>query len=130
MIKKSITYPDYNGGTRTRDFWFNLNKAELMEMELSVNGGFSEMMKRISNTNDIPEIYKVFKELILKSYGVRSLDGERFEKDPVLTKKFEQTEAFVELVMELSTNAEAAAEFFNGVIPANAQNRPTLVQNN
>ena len=80
MIKKTITYVDYNDVERTEDFYFNLSKAELMEIEMSTSGGLVEMINRIVSAQDAPAIIKVFKDLILKAYGVKSLDGKRFEK--------------------------------------------------
>ena len=80
MLKKTITYVDYNGSERTEDFYFNLTKAEIMEMELSTTGGLSEMIARIVAAQDAPAIIKVFKELILKAYGQKSADGKRFVK--------------------------------------------------
>ena len=78
MIKKTITYTDYNGVSRTEDFWFNLSTAELMKMELGTRGGFSEMMTRIVQANDVPTMMKVFDDFIRKSYGQKSPDGKRF----------------------------------------------------
>lgn len=122
MIKKTITYTDYNNVKRTEAFYFNLSKAELSEMELSVDGGYAEMAKRIADTQNAPELVKLFKELILKSYGEKSADGRRFmkvdEKGNSLAIPFSQTEAYSELFMELSQDADAAAKFFTGVIPA------------
>lgn len=122
MIKKTITYVDYNGVERTEDYYFNLNKAELMEWELSATGGFFEMLNRIMAEKDIPTIAKIFKELIIKSYGVKSPDGKKFIKiDPVdghkLVNDFVQTEAYSILYMELATDSDAAAKFVNGVMP-------------
>ena len=121
MIKKTIKYTDYNGVERTEDYYFNLNKAEVIEMEVSVEGGYSELIDRIIKTNDNREIVNVLKTIILKSYGEKSIDGKRFMKvddngNP-LYRKFEDTEAFVELYMELANNAKEAAEFINAVIP-------------
>lgn len=122
MLKKTITYTDYNGVERNEDFYFNLSKAELAEMELSVDGGFAEMAQRIANAKNGPELVKLFKELILKAYGEKSADGRRFMKVDAngapLSVAFSQTEAYSELFMELSQDAEAAAKFFTGVIPA------------
>lgn len=118
MLKKTIKYTDYNGVERNEDFYFNLSKAELMEMELSTTGGLTEMIKKIVKTQDAPAIIKIFKELVLKAYGVKSDDGKRFIKSDELRAEFSQTEAYSELFMELATNAEAAAVFVNGIIPA------------
>lgn len=118
MIKKTITYVDYNDVERTEDFYFNLSKAELMEIEMSTSGGLVEMINRIVSAQDAPAIIKVFKELILKAYGVKSLDGKRFEKSDKLRTEFEQTEAYSQLFMELSTDADAASKFVNGIMPS------------
>ena len=125
MLKQTITYTDYNGTERTEDFWFNLSKAELAEMELSVDGGFAERARRIATAKGGPELGKLFKELMLKSYGVRSLDGRQFVKidndGNRLSVGFSQTEAYSELFMKLATNADEAAKFFTGVIPSDLQ---------
>lgn len=121
MLKKTITYEDYNGNERTEDFYFNLTKAEVMEMEMSVNGGLSEMIQKIVETKDAPAIIKTFKELILKSYGEKSLDGKQFIKSNELSKAFSHTEAYSQLFMELATDAEAGAKFINGIIPSNVK---------
>lgn len=117
MLKKTITYIDYNGVERTEDFYFNLSKAELMEMELGTTGGFAEMIQKIVNAQDGPAIIKVFKDLILKAYGEKSADGKRFIKSDEISSAFSQTEAYSQLFMELSTDADAAANFVNGIVP-------------
>ena len=117
MLKKTITYTDYNGVERTEDFYFNLKKSEIMEMEMSTDGGLSEMIKKILATKDIPSLMSIFKEFILKAYGEKSPDGKRFIKSKELSESFEQTEAYSELFMELATSDKAAAEFINGLVP-------------
>ena len=117
MIKKTITYTDYDGNTRTEDFYFNLSKPELMEMDFSATGGMEKMIKRIVDAQDTKRIIEVFKDIILKSYGEKSADGKRFIKSKELSEGFSQTEAYSELFMELATNDKAAADFINGVIP-------------
>lgn len=118
MLKKTITYTDYNGSERTEDFYFNLNKAEITEMEMSTTGGLAELIQRIVAAQDVPAIIKIFKDLILKAYGVKSADGRRFEKSEKLSTEFAQTEAYSILFMELATDADAAAKFINGIVPA------------
>lgn len=120
MLKKSITYTDYNGNERTEDFLFNLSKAEIMEMELSTTGGLAELIQKIVKEQDAPAIIKIFKDLVLKAYGEKSPDGKRFIKSDELALAFSQTEAYSNLFMELATDADAAAEFVNGIIPADA----------
>ena len=119
MLKKTITYTDFNGMERSEDFYFNLTKAEVMEMEMSTVGGLSEMIQRIIAAQDTPSIIKVFKDLVLKSYGEKSADGKRFIKTPEIAEAFSQTEAYSVLFMELATDADAAAAFVNGIIPKN-----------
>ena len=117
MLKKTIKYTDYNGNERTEDFYFNLTKAEIMEMEMSTTGGLAEMIQRIVAAQDAPSIIKVFKDLVLKAYGVKSADGKRFMKNDELRAEFEQTEAYSILFMELATDADAAADFVNRIVP-------------
>ena len=118
MLKKTITYTDYNQVERTEDFYFNLTKAEIMEMEMSTSGGMAEMIQRIIAAQDNPAIIKIFKELVLKAYGEKSPDGKRFIKSDEISTAFAQTEAYSNLFMELATDADAAAKFVNGIIPA------------
>lgn len=117
MLKKTITYTDYNGVDRTEDFWFNLSKAELMEMELSIAGGVADMIERTVKAQDQPTIVKIFKELILKAYGEKSADGRRFIKSKEISDAFSQTEAYSILFMELATSDNAASDFVNGIVP-------------
>lgn len=121
MLKKTITYKDYNGGERTEDFYFNLSKAEIMEMEMGTSGGFAEMINRIVAAQDTASIVKIFKDIILRAYGVKSPDGKRFIKSRELSEEFAQTEAYSNLFMELATDADAAAKFINGIVPADSK---------
>lgn len=126
MLKKTITYTDYNGVERTEDFYFNLSKAEVMEMEMGTTGGFAEMIKKIVDAKDAPAIIRVFKELVLKAYGEKSADGKRFIKSPEISEAFAQTEAYSQVFMELATNAEKGAEFVNGIVPADMSKQAGL----
>lgn len=119
MIKKTVTYIDYNGVERTEDFYFNLSKAEVAEMELSVEGGFSKMLEKLIASKDNVQIVNIFKEMVLKAYGEKSPDGKRFIKSKELAEAFSQTEAYSEIFIELALNEEAAAAFVNGIMPAN-----------
>ncbi len=118
MLKKTITYTDYNGSERTEDFYFNLTKAEIMEMEMSTSGGLTEMINRIVAAKDAPAIIAIFKKLILKAYGEKSPDGKRFIKSEELSTAFSQTEAYSQMFMELATNADEASKFVNGIVPS------------
>lgn len=127
MVKKTITYTDYNGLERTEDFYFNLSKAEATEMMMSTSEGLDKMIYRIVEAQDAPSIIKVFKELILKSYGEKSPDGKRFIKSEAISEAFSQTEAYSQLFMELASDPDSAAAFINGVLPVNEATKPTLV---
>lgn len=118
MLKKTITYVDYNGTERKEDFYFNLSKAEIMEMEMGTTGGMVEMINRIVAAQDAPAIIDVFKKMILKAYGEKSADGKRFIKSKEISEAFSQTEAYSQLFMELATDADAASKFVNGIVPA------------
>jgi hypothetical protein len=117
MIKKTITYTDYDGNERTEDFYFNLSRAELIDMNFSTEGGLDKTLEKITKEKDVVKIAEMFKKFILASYGEKSGDGKRFIKSPELTEAFSQTEAYSELYMELYTDPDAAAAFFTGVIP-------------
>lgn len=118
MLKKTITYVDFNDEEVTEDFYFHLSKAELVELELSFQGGLTEQLKRIMDANDGKAIIAEFKNIILSSYGQRSSDGKRFVKTQALREEFESTEAYSTIFMELVTDAAAAAAFVQGIIPA------------
>ena len=94
MLKKTITYTDYNNIERTEDFYFNLNEAEIMEMQMSTAGGLAETIQKIVQAQDAPAIIKIFKELVLKAYGEKSPDGKRFIKNDEIATAFSQTEAY------------------------------------
>lgn len=117
MLKRTITYTDFNGVEKTEDFYFNLTEAEITEMEMSTEGGLTDSINRIVQAKEIPEIIKVFKRLLLASYGEKSPDGKRFIKSQEITDGFAQTQAYSDLFMELATNAEKASEFVNGIMP-------------
>lgn len=118
MIKKTLTYTDYDGVERTEDYYFNLTEAELVEMELSIDGGMQKKIEKIMNSKDMKQIIEVFKDLILRSYGEKSDDGKRFIKNKEITEAFTQTEAYSMLFMKLATDEKEASDFVNGILPA------------
>lgn len=117
MLKKLIKYTDYDGNERAENFYFNLNKAELMEMELGVTGGMRELLQLIIEKQDVPKIIDAFKTIILKAYGEKSPDGRIFDKSPELSNAFAHTEAYSVLYMELLSDAKKAADFINALMP-------------
>ncbi len=125
MLKKTIKYTDYNGVERTEDFFFNLTKAEIMDMQMGTIGGLADMIATLVRTQNMPEIIRIFKNIILKAYGEKSSDGKRFMKTGAdgqpLSIGFSETEAFSILYMELATDSKAAAKFVNGIVPTDME---------
>lgn len=121
MYKKTIKYTDFNGVECTEDFYFNLSATELMQMQVSKNGGLAESIVKASKENDMKTIFEIVTEFIKKSYGVRSEDGKRFDKNPKHFEEFSQSPAYDALFMELITDDTKASEFINGVVPAEVQ---------
>lgn len=120
MFKKTITYTDFFGDNRTEDFYFNMNKAEVVEWQYSINGGINRLFEKIVNDGDQSLLVNMIKDLIRRSYGERSIDGKRFEKKrngQYLFDDFEQTMAYEALFMELIQDEKAAADFINGLMP-------------
>ena len=117
MLKKTIAYKDYDNNERVEDFYFNLSKAEILEMEYGTTGGMTKIIEQMVATQDTARIMKMFKEIIMRSYGEKSLDGKRFIKSPELAEAFIQTEAYSNLFMELIQDPEKFAQFSKAVIP-------------
>lgn len=117
MLKKTVTYIDFNDVERTEDFYFNLTEAEITDMNLDENGGLAEKLQKIVDSKDVKTIKDYFKWIVLKAYGEKSEDGRRFMKSEEITKAFEETQAYSDIWMELATNDSAAVEFVNGIMP-------------
>lgn len=118
MLKKTIEFKDFNGNNRKEDHYFNLTKSEIMKMEMSTKGGMTEMINNIIAAQDTPAILKIFEDLVEASYGRKSLDGREFEKSEEIYNKFKSSNAYDELFMELISDPKKAADFFNGLVPA------------
>lgn len=118
MLKKTVTYTDFNGVERTEDFYFNLTEAELVDMDLDENGGLAEKLQRIIDSKDMKQIKDYFKWIVLKAYGEKSEDGRRFMKSDERTKAFEETQAYSDIWIELASDETAASEFVNGIMPS------------
>ena len=117
MLVKEITYTDYDGNERKETFLFSLSKADLLEMQMSTAGGMEKKLQKIIEAQDTTKVYEIIKDIIMRSYGVKSDDGRRFVKSKALSEEFSQTEAFSELVMELFSDQEKMVAFINGIIP-------------
>ena len=116
MLTKKIKFDDWDGNPREETWYFNLSEAEITEWELSESGGLSKMIERISETQDVPALIALYKELILKTVGKKDADGRRFRKSEEITREFTETGAYSALYMELATEADAGAKFVNGLI--------------
>lgn len=122
MVKKVFKFKDYNDEDREEVAYFNLEKSELSEWATSVNGGMDKLIQRMISEKDTSKLMDLFKELILKSYGEKSLDGRYFDKEDEngkpLYRKFYRSKAYSILLMDLISDPKVAADFVNSVIPA------------
>lgn len=120
MIKETFTYKNYNGEEVTQTCYFDLSEAEISEMELSVHGGYAEMIEAAANTQDQPTLWKIFKDMVLRAYGEKSPDGMHFMKSEKISDAFRCTKAFSLIVMRLTRDADYAAKFIKGIVPEGA----------
>lgn len=118
MIKKEITYTDFNGVERTEPFYFNLTRTELMDLEGRYPGGFGSLIEGIGRSQDMPGVFKYIKVIVLSSYGVKSEDGRDFDKSPELSRRFETTPAFDTLIMGFLEDPDDLSNFIEGLMPA------------
>nr|DAM62921.1 MAG TPA: hypothetical protein [Caudoviricetes sp.] len=117
MLKKTITYTDYDGMERTEDFWFNLSKTELTKLDAELPGGVLGVLRKIIDKKDRKALVDFIETLILRSYGEKTLDGKRFVKNPDMAEEFMQTPAYDELFMSILSDTDSQTNFINGVIP-------------
>ena len=117
MLKKTITYTDYDGMERTEDFWFNLSKTELTKLDAELPGGVLGVLRKIIDKKDRKALVDFIETLILRSYGEKTLDGKRFVKTPEMAEEFMQTPAYDELFMSILSDIDSQTSFINGVIP-------------
>ena len=125
MLKKTITYEDFNGDTRTETFYFNLTKTELATLEYSKGGGLSEWIKRAVEAKDGKTILATFEEIVKATYGIKSPDGKTFQKSEAIFNEFKGTNAYDQLYMELVTDADKAADFIIQCMPKELQGKAT-----
>lgn len=122
MIKKDITYKNYEDVKVTETFYFHLSKTELMEMMVAHDGGLEEYIKRIGESNDNKRVYEEFKKILLMSVGRRPLEGNRFIKTEDIRQDFQNSDAMGELIIELLSDEVKAAEFINSLLPKELRN--------
>lgn len=117
MLKKTIKYVDYNGNPREEDCYFNLTRTELLQLDLTSEGSFQDLVHKIIQTQDKKALWHLFKEIVLTSYGEKSLDGKKFIKSSELAAEFACTPMFDELMVELCSGEEAVNKFIDGIMP-------------
>jgi len=127
MLKKTITYTDFDGNKVTEDYFFNLSKTELIEMQMEIPGGMQAMLEDLIKSEDNSRIIATFKDLILRAYGVKSADGKRFIKSKELSEEFTQTEAYSELFVELLSDPDKATAFLTGILPTLTPEQQAMV---
>lgn len=121
MLKRPITYEDFNGETITDIYYFHLSKPELLKLQVGNSGGLNALIQRIIETKDGEAIISEFEKLVLMSYGEKSDDGKRFIKSDEKREEFSQTAAYQTLFMEIATDDTKAVEFLKGILPADMQ---------
>lgn len=122
MQTMNITYTDLNGKIRSEDFYFHMEFIEILEMELSYEGGLQGYLEKLGRTEDGAGAYLLFKELVLKAYGEKSDDGRRFIKKTdegvLLRDHFEQCPAMSNMIVGFVKDTESANTFVRSLIPA------------
>ncbi len=124
MVKETIAYTDFDGNSRKEDFWFHMSKVELLEWLNEGEGGLQRIVEKMIQENDMRRMMAMVKDLILRSYGEKSMDGRRFKKSDELRESFEQSEAFSTLYMDLLEHADKCAEFIKGILPSDVSANP------
>ena len=130
MIKKTMTYVDFNGETVVEDLYFNLNALEYTRLTARNGGDLDKRIAELVEKDDTEGIIALMEDLLLSSYGVKSEDGRRFVKTKQVREDFEYSQAYAELFVILLTNPEETKKFGQGIASsAQAQQSvPTLTE--
>ena len=129
MLRKEVKYKDFDGNDRKDVLWFHLNEVEITEMDLETSGGLVKYMESIIDTNDVNQLIEIFKDLLIRSYGERSMDGKHFYKDDKIRNEFVSSAAYPVLYMEMVSDADKAVEFINGIVPSNIREQMAKIEN-
>lgn len=121
MLKKIITYTDFDGNKQSKECYFHYTKTDLTRMNLAAEGGLLGMAEKISSEKDGKKLCQLFEDIILGAYGERTADGQSFVKTDEVRQAFRYSLAYDALFEELSTDAKKFAEFFNGIIPSDSK---------
>lgn len=127
MLKKTITYIDFDGNEVTDDYYFNISTSEIAKLELEQEGGLAVWMQQLIQSNDRHAILATFERIIQLSYGVRSEDGKRFMKGGEHWLSFYESNAYDVFFLELITDTQAAAAFINAIVPADLQQKAQAI---
>lgn len=129
MLRKEVEYKDFDGNDRKDILWFHLNEVEITEMDLETSGGIVKYMESIIDTKDVNRLITIFKDLLIRSYGERSMDGKHFYKDDKIRNEFVSSAAYPVLYMEMVSDANKAVEFINGIVPSNIREQMAKIEN-
>lgn len=133
MLRKTVTFKNYDGVEITKDLYFNLRKDELISMQFEENGGLDKLLIKMQNEKDSKEIMKMFEKILKASYGEKSLDGNEFIKSDEVWNRFKSSNAYEVLFMELVSDADKLTQFIDSVVPkftTDEQNKIKMNQNN
>lgn len=126
MIKKTITYEDYNGEERTKDFYFHMNQVEFSKLNAEIPGGIEKRMQKIIEDRDEDALLLIIDKLVSRGYGIFD-EEEEFTKigktGRPLYEKFINTDAYDKLISELIKSEHNITEFLRGMMPNNVQGR-------
>lgn len=129
MLRKEVEYKDFDGNDRKDVLWFHLNEVEITEMDIETSGGLVKYMESIIDTKDVNRLITIFKDLLIRSYGERSMDGKHFYKDDKIRNEFVSSAAYPVLYMEMVSDANKAVEFINGIVPSNIREQMAKIEN-
>lgn len=117
MLKKEISYVDYNGDSQTDVCYFHLNKAELGKLQMKMDGKFLDHIQLLLEKKKVGSLYDFFYNLILDSYGEKDVSGRKFIKSKEIRDGFEQSIAFSEILMDIVSSPDKMAAFTKGILP-------------
>jgi hypothetical protein len=123
LLKLPITYDNpFTNQPVTEEHFFHISKADLVEMEIEEHGqtylkddteltGMQAKLQRIIDAEDGKAILSELKDIIRRAYGQK--DGDRFRKSKEISDDFLASEAFSQLLFDLCTDGDKAAQFMN-----------------
>ena len=125
MVKKTITYTDFEGNEVTKDFYFNISKMEFRELDRRIPGGLERFIDTVRTEKDPDKMLDLMNLLILESYGEISEEG-RFVKEDArgrrLSNYFKISEAWDVLFTNMLQNENELSEFLTGIVPQDVAN--------